>query len=154
TVEIVDLFKVEDGQIRRLEAVSAALPYLQPDSWSAATASHVDSSGGAVAALTDRIAVEDMLANYYALFSARTHSDFGAYYTEDGVLDANGMVARGRDPINALYKGIGETGNIQILISNPRIVLNGDTATVDLVWTECNSETHSAVPRIVEQGHE
>ncbi len=102
------------------------------------------------ATLLDRLAVEDALTNYYALFGDRGHGDFGAFYTDDGVLDANGVVRQGRDAINALYKSIGgEGGRIDILINNMRIAVTGETATADLVWTECSSATLTAEPRIV-----
>jgi ketosteroid isomerase-like protein len=111
-------------------------------------------SRDALAMLADRAQIEEMISQYYALFSSRSHSDFGAYYIADGILDANGVVRQGRAAINALYNEIGEPGNIDILVSNVRIAIEGDTAAVDLYWTECISATHSAVPHIVEQGRE
>lgn len=106
--------------------------------------------------LLDRLAIEDALTSYYALFGGRGHGDFGAFYTDDGVLDANGVVRQGREAINALYKQIssGDTGRIDILINNMRVSVKGDTATADLVWTECGSATLTAEPRILEQGRE
>lgn len=107
-----------------------------------------------VRALIERAHIENMLADYYALFAGRSQGDFGAYYTDDGILDANGAIAQGRVKINALYRGIWDEGNTQVLISNPRITVKGDTATVDLVWTEVVSKKLLAAPQIVEQGHE
>jgi len=95
-----------------------------------------------------------MLVDYYTLFGQRSPRDFGSYYADNGVLDVNGVVRQGREPINDLYKGITEGGNIHILISNPKIVVDGDSAMVDLIWTEVVSENHAALPRIVEQGRE
>jgi hypothetical protein len=107
-----------------------------------------------LATLLSRAQIEDLLVDYYALFGGADRG-FGSYYTEDGVLDVNGIVRRGRGPIDDLYKGIpAEAGKIHILISNPQIVVNGATATADLVWTEYDSETHLATPHILEQGRE
>ena len=110
----------------------------------------------ALATLLERIAVEDTITDYYALFGGRSNGDFGSFFTDDGILDANGVVRQGRDAINALYKSIGggEGGRIDILINNMKVVLDGDTATADLFWTECSSQTLTAAPRIVEQGRE
>ena len=105
--------------------------------------------------LTARAQIEDMLVDYYALFASRTHSDFGSYYADDGVLDVNGIVRRGKEPINALYAGINEGGKIHVLITNLKIVVeSGGSASADLIWTEVNSESHSATPHITEQGRE
>lgn len=106
--------------------------------------------------LLERAAVEDAIKDYYALFGGRGHGDFGAFYTDDGILDANGVVRQGREAINALYKQIGgaDEGRIDILINNLRVSVSGDTATADLFWTECASHTLTDLPRILEQGRE
>jgi ketosteroid isomerase-like protein len=106
--------------------------------------------------LLDKAAVEETLTDYYALFGGREHGDFGSFYTADGILDANGVVRQGHDPINALYKQIGGAGGgrIDILINNMKVVVSGDTATADLLWTECESKTLTDLPLIVEQGRE
>ena len=104
--------------------------------------------------LVSRAQIEDLLVDYYSLFGG-ANRNFGSYYTDNGVLDVNGIVRRGRGPIDDLYKTIPqEAGRIHVLISNPKIVVNGESATADLVWTEFQSETHLATPRIVEQGRE
>lgn len=106
--------------------------------------------------LLEKSAIEDTITDYYALFGGRVHGDFGSFYTPDGVLDANGVVRQGHDAIDALYKRIGgaEGGRIDILISNLRVAVNGDTATADLLWSECSSKTLTDLPVIVEQGRE
>jgi hypothetical protein len=108
-----------------------------------------------LATLLSRAQIEDLLVDYYALFGGGSNRDFGSFYTEDGVLDVNGIVRHGRGPIDDLYKSIpAEAGRIHVLISNPRIVVSGDSAIADLVWTEYDSETHLATPHILEQGRE
>ena len=40
------------------------------------------------------------------------------------------------------------------MLSNPKIVVHGDSATADVIWTGVLSETPQAVRRIPEQGRE
>lgn len=104
--------------------------------------------------LIDRAQIEDMLVDYYeALSAGSTH--FDSYYTDDAVVDVNGIVKQGKGPIDDLYKTIPKSkGTVHVLLTNPKIVIDGDSATADVIWTEVYSETHGAVPQIVEQGRE
>ena len=105
-------------------------------------------------ALIDRAQIEDMLVEYYEVLSAgSTH--FDSYYTDDAVLDVNGIVKQGKGPIDDLYKTIPKSkGTVHLLLTNPKIVVDGNSATADVIWTEVYSETHLALPQIVEQGRE
>ena len=108
--------------------------------------------------LLDRAQIEDMLVDYYGQLGAG-HHDFGAFYAEDGVLDVNGLIAQGRQGIEDLYKKLaagapGRRGTFRMLLTNPKIVVNGDAATADVIWTGVNSESATATPQIVEQGRE
>ena len=104
--------------------------------------------------LLDRAQIEDMLVEYYEVLSSGG-TDFGSYYTDDAVLDVNGIVARGKGPIKDLYETIPQSkGKVHVLLTNSRIAVNGPSATADLIWTEVYSETHAALPRILEQGRE
>ena len=108
--------------------------------------------------LLDRAQIEDLLVDYYGQLGGG-HSDFGSYYVADGSLDVNGLVAQGQKPIEDLYKKIAEgsphlRGTFHMLLTNPKIVVNGDSATADVVWTGVVSETVTAAPRFVEQGRE
>lgn len=104
--------------------------------------------------LIDRAQIEDMLVDYYqALSAGSTH--FDSFYTDDAVVDVNGIVKHGKGPIDDLYKTIPKSkGTVHVLLTNPKIAVDGNSATSDVIWTEVYSETHSAVPRIVEQGRE
>jgi hypothetical protein len=107
-----------------------------------------------LATLLDRAQIEDMLVEYYDVLSAGG-TDFGSFYTDDAVLDVNGIVAHGKGPIKDLYKTIPESkGRVHVLLTNPRIVVKGHSATADVLWTEVYSETHRAMPQILEQGRE
>jgi hypothetical protein len=108
--------------------------------------------------LLDRAKIEDMLVAYYGQLGAGRH-DFGDFYVADGVLDVNGLVAQGQGPIEDLYKKIAQgspqrRGTFRMLLTNPRIVVTGNTATADVIWTGVISETVKATPQFVEQGRE
>jgi len=104
--------------------------------------------------LIDRAQIEDMLVDYYqALSAGGTH--FDSFYTDDATVDVNGIVKHGKGPIDDLYKTIPKSkGTVHVLLTNPKIVVDGNSATADVIWTEVYSESHGAVPHIVEQGRE
>jgi hypothetical protein len=107
--------------------------------------------------LLDRAQIEDMIVDYYAKLG--TGGDFSDFYVEDAVLDVNGLVAKDKKPIEDLYKQAGEEsparkGTFRMLLTNLKIVVNGTSATADVLWTGVNSETVRAVPQFVEQGRE
>lgn len=105
-------------------------------------------------ALIDRAQIEDMLVEYYEVLSAGT-PHFDEYYTDDAVLDVNGIVKHGKGPIDDLYKTIPKSkGTVHVLLTNPKIVVDGNSATADVIWTEVYSETHGAPPQLLEQGRE
>lgn len=102
--------------------------------------------------LLARAQIEDLLTDYYSVFGSG-HERFGSFYTENAVLDVNGIVARGRKPIDDLYKTIPpDHGKINVTVANLRIAVREDTATYHLVWTEFISESATGVPHILEQG--
>ncbi len=105
-----------------------------------------------VSALLSRAQIEDLLANYYSLFGG-TERGFGSFYAGNAVLDVNGIVARGRKPIDDLYKTIPpDHGKVNVTFANLKIAVHGNTASYHLVWTEFISDTVTAAPRILERG--
>ena len=117
-----------------------------------------DAPATTLTTLLDRAQIEDMLVAYYGQLGAGRH-DFGAFYVADGVLDVNGLVAQGQKPIEDLYKKIAQgspqrRGTFRMLLTNPRVVVHGETATADVIWTGVISETVKATPQFVEQGRE
>ncbi len=111
-----------------------------------------------LATLLDRAQIEDLLVDYYGGLGAGRH-DFGSYYADDGVLDVNSTVVQGKKAIEDLYKKAAQEppaqkGTFRMLLTNLKIVVNGATATADLLWTGVNSETVKSVPQFIEQGRE
>jgi hypothetical protein len=111
-----------------------------------------------VATLIDRAQIEDLLVDYYSQLGGG-RGEFGNFYVADGILDVNGLVANGQRAIEALYKQVREgtprrPGTFRMLLTNPRIVVAGDSATADVLWTGVNSASVTSPPQIVEQGRE
>jgi hypothetical protein len=111
-----------------------------------------------VNSLMDRAQIEDLLVDYYSHLGAGG-AEFGSFYVADGVLDVNGLVAKGQQAIEELYKQVRHRtprrpGTFRMLLTNPRIVVSGDAATADVIWTGVNSASVKAVPQILEQGRE
>ena len=112
--------------------------------------------------LFDRIAIEDMVTRYYGNFGKQDAAeDFGAYYTEDAVFDVNGIVSTGREAIEAFYTDTGDDeeapaaqGTFHMMISNPVIDVDGDTATAEFMWTGVMNSAIGERPELWEQGRE
>jgi hypothetical protein len=108
--------------------------------------------------LLDRAQIEDLLVDYYGQLGGNGR-DFGDFYAEDGILDVNGIIAQGQKAIEDLYKRSAEesalpAGTFRMLLTNLKIVVNGETATADVIWTGVNSKTVQSTPEFVEQGRE
>jgi ketosteroid isomerase-like protein len=110
--------------------------------------------------LLDRINIQDFLTRYYADLSIGKAHELAEYFTEDAVLDVDGMVAKGHKEIAKLYerpanaekpKGY-RRGNM--ILSNPIINVEGNVATAHLIWTGVMNEGVGKAPTIYEQGRE
>ncbi len=110
--------------------------------------------------LLDRIQIEDMIVRYYVDMSAGKSHDLAQYYTEDAVLDVNGVIAEGRKAIEKLYEGVGGgdtpaiTGKMNMLLNNAIINIDGDSATAWVIWTGVINDDIKKPPRLLEQGNE
>ena len=118
--------------------------------------------------LLDRIQIEDIIVRYYDDLSRGASHALSDYFTDDAMLDVDGMVANGHEEIGALYgvdpdaEAAAETerdpdapyrrGNM--LLTNPIIEVTGDTATVHVVWTGVMNEGVGTAPSLYEQGRE
>lgn len=124
----------------------------------AGSTAHAQSAVLTASQVIDRAEIEDMLYRYYAHIDTE-RSDFANYYVPDGVLNVNGIVSRGSKEIDNLYvKTWGpapkHSGIIHFLVFNPRIVVNGDSATADFIYTLVKNGNVQAKPVVIEQGHE
>lgn len=113
------------------------------------------------ATLLDRIQIEDMLLAYYHGFDSEQAHDWAAFYADDAILDINGIRTEGKKNIQAFYKNYAEIspeedvpGKVHVLMTNPRIIVTGDTATAHMIYTETMNDTVYLAPRLIEQGRE
>ena len=119
-----------------------------------------EAEANASSTLADRIAIEDMVTRYYGNFGKQDAAeDFGAFYTEDAVFDVNGIVAEGKEEIEAIYAGTADEspasqGTFHMIISNPVIDVDGDTATASFFWTGVINTAIQEPPQLLEQGRE
>lgn len=109
--------------------------------------------------LLDRIQIEDLLVRYYVDMTSGSGHDLAQYYTEDAVLDVNGMISKGREAIQKLYEGVGDGdanlgGSVHMLLNNPIISVDGDTAKAWVIWTGVMNDDIKKPPRLLEQGRE
>jgi len=109
--------------------------------------------------LLDRIQIEDLLVRYYVDLTSGSGHDLAQYYTEDAVLDVNGMISKGREAIQKLYEGVGDGdanlgGRVHMLLNNPIISVDGDTAKAWVIWTGVMNDDIKKPPRLLEQGRE
>lgn len=110
--------------------------------------------------LLDRIQIEDMIVKYYVDMSAGKSHDLAQYYTEDSLLDVNGVIAKGRKEIEKLYASVGDSGEpafsgkMHMLLNNAIINVDGKKATAWFIWTGVVNEDIKGPPRFLEQGRE
>ncbi|MBT5484547.1 MAG: nuclear transport factor 2 family protein [Gammaproteobacteria bacterium] len=111
--------------------------------------------------LLDRLQLEDMLLAYYYGFEVDDGHDWTTMYTDDAVLDINGLVYEGKGEIQGLYDNYAEIspeenvpGKVHVLMTNPRIIVTGNTATAHMIYTEVMNDSVYLAPRLIEQGRE
>lgn len=114
--------------------------------------------------LLDRIQIEDLLVRYYYDLSQGESHTLSDYFTEDALLDVDGTIANGRDEIAALYTrpeaddpaeaAAAHRRRGHMLLTNPVIELNGDTAIAHVIWTGVMNEGVGQAPSLYEQGRE
>jgi hypothetical protein len=119
-----------------------------------------------VAALIDRAAIENLMVDYYSHIGNGPFN-FGQYFVKDGILDVNGIVAKGAEEIKALYVrasgGPAVTppkqdpkapprGMFIMQLTNLKVEVKGNTATADMFWSSVESKTLISPPSVTEYG--
>jgi len=121
----------------------------------------------ALTRLHDRIAIEDLIVGYYEHLGSGSAEGVGDYYTRDAVFDVNGVVLNGPEAIAGIYGGPdeeagaesaaepAESGGVShMLLGNPVIDIQGDTATAKFIWTQISNPDIKGPPVFIEQGRE
>jgi ketosteroid isomerase-like protein len=110
--------------------------------------------------VVDRAKIEDLLTRYYYNFGKASADSFSKFYTDDAELVLGPNSFKGKDGIERAYKGAGQNApqlksfSFNVLMTNPLIVVHGDTATARLIFTEVVIDTQGAAPHVIQQGHE
>jgi hypothetical protein len=118
--------------------------------------------------LVERAAIEDLFNDYYSQFGPNSQHNFMAYFTANGRLEVNGLVANGIEEIKAMYgqAGVGgekkapkakdavPDGISEMMFTNLKIQLQGDKAVATLLWHSVKSDKLTSAPKITEYGRE
>jgi hypothetical protein len=118
--------------------------------------------------LLDRIQIEDFLTRYYYDLSVGKAHELAEYFTEDAVLDVDGIVSKGHAEIAKLYtrpasaqspaaarpQGATQYRRGNMMLTNPIINVEGNVATAHLIWTGVTNEGVGKPPSVYEQGRE
>jgi hypothetical protein len=121
-----------------------------------------------VTAMIDRAVIENLLMDYYSHIG-NSSFNFGQYFVKDGVLDVNGIVARGAEEIKALYvrasggaaaappkqdPNAPPPGMFNMQLTNLKVEVTGNTATADMFWSSVESKTLISPPSVTEYGRD
>jgi hypothetical protein len=118
--------------------------------------------------MMERVAIENLFIDYYAQFRPDSKHDFMSFFTDDGRLEVNGMVANGIDEIKAMYAqaGVGSEkekpkaedaipeGVSEMILSNMKIDVQGDKAVATFLWHSIKAELVTTEGKITEYGRE
>lgn len=115
-----------------------------------------------VQALIDRAKIEDMLTRYMTDLGHSAIETYTSFYADDAELIMGTNNYKGRASISGAYAAMRATpGNTRgsahafnTILSNPIITVHGDTATVQLIFTEVITDTAQSAPRMLVQGRE
>jgi len=117
-------------------------------------------SGITATTLVDRAQIEDLLTRYYYNLGHGGADSFGRFYTDDALFVLGGKTYQGKAGIESAYKSAGENSpsrnvfSFNVTLSNPLIVVHGNTATARLIFTETVIDKQGAPPRLIQQGRE
>ena len=121
-----------------------------------------------VTALIDRAIIENLMVDYYSHIG-NSSFNFGQYFVKDGVLDVNGIVAKGAEEIKRLYvrasggaaaaplkqdPNAPPRGMFNMQLTNLKVEVTGNTATADMFWSSVESKTLISPPSVTEYGRD
>ena len=121
-----------------------------------------------VTTLVDRAVIENLMVDYYSHIGDSSFN-FSQYFIPDGVLDVNGIIAKGAEEIKALY--VQASGGaiaappakdanappramFNMQLTNLKIDVKGETATAEMFWSSLESETLTSPPKVTEYGRD
>jgi hypothetical protein len=113
--------------------------------------------------LVDRAQIQDLITHYYYNFGKEKPESFPDFYADDAELILGNTHFKGKDGIAKAYARPANSSapspmqkaySFNVTISNPLIVVHGDTATSALIFTEYLMQKQGDVPTIRTQGRE
>jgi len=113
--------------------------------------------------LVDRLQIQDLITRYYNNFGRENAENFADFYAADAELILGERHFKGRDGIMEAYgRAPGQAPrppppprySFIVLIGNPLIVVHGQTATAQLVYTEYVIEKQGEPVKVITQGKE
>jgi ketosteroid isomerase-like protein len=111
-------------------------------------------------ALVERAEIQDLITRYYDNFGKSKRESFADFYADDAELILGANHFKGRAGITEAYKSAGANTSVEkaysfnITISNPLIVVHGDTASAELIFTEYLMQKQGDPLSIRTQGRE
>jgi hypothetical protein len=120
-------------------------------------------------ALIDRAIIENLMADYYSHIG-NSSFNFGQYFVKEGVLDVNGIIAKGVEEIKKLYvlasggaaaaatpkqdPNAPPRGMFNMQLTNLKVEVTGNTAMADMFWSSVESKTLISPPSVTEYGRD
>ena len=113
--------------------------------------------------LVDRLQIQDLITRYYNNFGRENAENFADFYAEDAELILGERHFKGRDGIMQAYgRAPGQPPrppppprySFIVAVDNPLIVVHGETATAQLVYTEYVIEKQGDEVKVITQGKE
>lgn len=116
--------------------------------------------------VVDRLQIQDLITRYYNNFGRENAENFADFYADGAELILGERHFKGKDGILEAYgRGPAKEGqpprpprpprfSFIVTISNPLIVVNGNSASAELVFTEFEIEKQGDAPKVIVQGKE
>lgn len=116
--------------------------------------------------VVDRLQIQDLITRYYNNFGRENAENFADFYAEGAELILGERHFKGKDGILEAYgRGPPKEGqpprpprpprySFIVTISNPLIVVDGNKASAELVFTEFEIEKQGDAPKVIVQGKE
>ena len=113
-----------------------------------------------VQSMMDRAQIEDLLTRYYYNFGHASAEAFSAFYADGAELRLGTEVYKGKEGIEGAYNGVPADSPVKkafsftVLLTNPLVIVHGETATIQAIFTEVLVDTPGATPHLLTQGRE
>jgi hypothetical protein len=110
--------------------------------------------------LVDRAQIQDLITRYYYNFGKENAQSFQDFYADDAELILGDTHFAGKEGIAKAYargsapSPMSKAYSFNVTISNPLIIVHGDTASSQLTFTEYLIDKQGEAPHIRTQGRE